>query len=370
MSWPCGNLSGACEAPDPAKKLLQQPKKMNGSVIYPYIVLDEQSATPKYQQLANSIIDAVRQGHIKKDQVLPSLSELSFDFEISRDTAARGYKYLKELGVLGSVPGKGYFISNVDVNQNLRVFLLFNKLSTHKKIIYDSIVASLDHQAAIDFYIYDNDFSFFRKLVASKSNGYTHYVIIPHFIEGGENAHEIINTIDKEKLILLDKLPAKITGEFGAVYENFEKDIFDALTQALPRLSKYKTLKIIFPSYSYFPQEILKGFRNFCDKYAFDSKVVHWIADEKISAHEAYINLMEDDLVILIEKIINSRLQVGKDVGVISYNETPLKRIILNGITTISTNFNLMGEKVAEMILTNHREHFEVPFHLTLRASL
>ncbi|MEQ9099891.1 MAG: GntR family transcriptional regulator [Imperialibacter sp.] len=343
---------------------------MNSSVIYPYIVLDEQSATPKYQQLANSIIDAVRQGHIKKDQVLPSLSELSFDFEISRDTAARGYKYLKELGVLGSVPGKGYFICNDDVNQSLRVFLLFNKLSTHKKIIYDSIATCLNHQAAIDFYIYDNDFSFFKKLVSSKKDGYTHYVIIPHFIEGGENAHEIINTIDKEKLILLDKLPPKVTGKFGAVFENFEKDIFDALSQSLPQLSKYRTLKIIFPSYSYFPHEILKGFRSFCDKYAFEGKVVNWIADEPISSNEAYINLMEDDLVVLIEKIINSKLQVGKDVGVISYNETPLKRIILNGITTISTDFTMMGQKAAEMILTNHREHFEVPFHLTIRSSL
>ena len=38
-------------------------------------------------------------------------------------------------------------------------------------------------------------------------------------------------------------------------------------------------------------------------------------------------------------------------MGVISYNETPLKRIILNGINTISTTFHLMGEKAAQLIL-------------------
>ncbi len=48
---------------------------------------------------------------------------------------------------------------------------------------------------------------------------------------------------------------------------------------------------------------------------------------------------MENDLVILIERILAAGLKVGKDVGVISYNETPLKKIILNGITTISTDF-------------------------------
>lgn len=45
---------------------------------------------------------------------------------------------------------------------------------------------------------------------------------------------------------------------------------------------------------------------------------------------------MENDLVVLIEKIIEKNLQVDTDVGVISYNETPLKKIILNVITTIS----------------------------------
>jgi DNA-binding LacI/PurR family transcriptional regulator len=89
-----------------------------------------------------------------------------------------------------------------------------------------------------------------------------------------------------------------------------------------------------------------------------------------IQEGEAYINLMEDDLVILIERIITLNLKVGKQVGVISYNETPLKKIILNGITTISTDFAKMGEMAAQLILENSREHVEVPFRLTVRKSL
>jgi hypothetical protein len=52
---------------------------------------------------------------------------------------------------------------------------------------------------------------------------------------------------------------------------------------------------------------------------------------------------MENDLVLLVEKIIETKLEVGKHVGVISYNETPSKKIILNGITTISTDFHFIG---------------------------
>jgi DNA-binding LacI/PurR family transcriptional regulator len=79
---------------------------------------------------------------------------------------------------------------------------------------------------------------------------------------------------------------------------------------------------------------------------------------------------MEDDLVVLIEKILALNYKIGEEVGVISYNETALKKIILNGITTISTDFHMMGERAAELILNNSLEHIEVNFYLTLRNSL
>lgn len=332
--------------------------------------IDYYSATPKYLQLANSIIKAIGEGKIKKDELLPSINELSFEFEISRDTAEKGYKHLKQIGILGSVPGKGYFVKNTEVEQHLKIFLLFNKLSPHKKIIYDALVESLGELASVDFYIYNNDFAFFKRLILNSRNDYTHYVIIPHFLDGGENAHEIINTIPKEKLVLLDKLVQGVEGNYAAVYENFEKDIYEALEQSLDRLGKYHTIKIIFPEYTYHPQEILKGFYRFCHQYAFNYKVVHNVANEPIKEGEVFINLMENDLVILIEKILATKLKVGKHVGVISYNETPLKKIILNGVTTISTDFQMMGEKTAQLILSQSAEHIEIPFYLTVRSSL
>ncbi|MET0391541.1 MAG: GntR family transcriptional regulator [Chitinophagaceae bacterium] len=338
--------------------------------IYRLITIDEHSITPKYLQLTNSILKGIEQGRIEKDYLLPSINDLSFELEISRDTAEKAYRQMKRLGVIGSVPGKGYFVCKTDFRQAIRVFLLFNKLSAHKKIIYDSFAATLGERAAIDFYIYNNDFGLFKKLVQNRKDDYTHHVIIPHFLEGGEKAHEIINEIAGGQLILLDKIIPGINGEFGAVYENFENDIFNTLKSALPQLSKYQTLKIIFPSYTYFPGEILKGFHLFCSEYAFNHQVVSNIADEPVNEGEVYINLMEDDLLVLLERIRATPLEVGKDIGIISYNETPWKRFILDGITTVSTDFVKMGEMAARMVLDNDRRHLEVPFSLTLRNSL
>lgn len=343
---------------------------MKSSSFLEYIFIDYYSSTPKYLQLANSIIQSVREGKLTKNDTLPSINELNYNFEISRDTAEKAYKYLKSIGLLGSVPGKGYYIKNTEAEQKYKVFLMFNKLSPHKKILYDAIVDGLGDEAAIDFYIYNNDYAFFKKLLANKSNDYTHYVIIAHFMDGGDNVHEIINTIPKEKLIMLDKLIPGVNGEFAAVYENFEKDIFHALEQALPQLSKYHTIKIIFPENTYFPSEILQGFYSFCIQYAFAYRIVHNIQTEPINEGEVFINLMENDLVILIERILSTNLKIGENIGVISYNETPLKKIILNGLTTISTDFQKMGEMTAEIIRKSEHISYEVPFYLTIRSSL
>jgi hypothetical protein len=135
-------------------------------------------------------------------------------------------------------------------------------------------------------------------------------------MDANENVHEIINTIPKEKLILLDKLVQGVNGNYAAVYEDFEEDIYNALTQANEQLSLYNTIKIIFPEYTYHPKEILEGFYRYCQQFAFNYKVIHSIEDEDIQKGDVYINLMENDLVILIEKILATGLKVGEDVGV------------------------------------------------------
>ncbi|MES2113237.1 MAG: GntR family transcriptional regulator [Bacteroidota bacterium] len=334
------------------------------------INIDEYSITPKYLQISNSILRGIEEQKIEKDDILPSINDLSIALEVSRATIERAYKELKKHDVIKSVAGKGYFISNTSFNQPVKVLLLFNKLSSHKKIIYDAFAETLGSNAAIDFYIYNNDFNVFKKLLSGSIEHYSKLIIIPHFIENAENALTIIDGLPKDKLILMDKLPEGLAGNFAAVYEDFEKDIYFALEQLLEKLGKYHTLKIIFPDNSYHSKGILKGFLNFCGQYAFDYDVIHHVKNEALQPGTVYINLMEDDLVELIQKLISDNLKIGEDIGVISYNETPLKKIILNGITTISTDFKLMGQKAAEMALTGIKEHAANPFRVTLRNSL
>jgi DNA-binding LacI/PurR family transcriptional regulator len=63
-------------------------------------------------------------------------------------------------------------------------------------------------------------------------------------------------------------------------------------------------------------------------------------------------------------------LVLKEDIGIISYNETPLKKFILNGITTISADFDFMGKKAAELVLSNMAEQIKVPFNTIVRPSI
>jgi len=328
------------------------------------------SATPKYLQLANTIVDAVKNEILSKDDMLPSINELSGYLDISRDTVEKAYRYLKKQEIIASNPGKGYYINKIDVQSKVKIALFLNKLSTHKKIVYDSFARELGDYANLDLFVYNSDLSYLNTLLGSLTKTYDHYVLFPHFKEGRDKAPDIIRKIPAEKLMLLGRFIEDVPGEFPAVYENYEQDIYSALEEANELLSKYQMLKLVFPDHSDFPKAIIKGFYKFCQQYAFDHELVADLHREKVVKETCYINIIEDDLVKLLNKIIQKKLVIGMDVGVISYNETPLKKFILNGITTISTDFEMMGRLAAELIRSKSKERVEVPFYLKLRPSV
>jgi DNA-binding LacI/PurR family transcriptional regulator len=69
-----------------------------------------------------------------------------------------------------------------------------------------------------------------------------------------------------------------------------------------------------------------------------------------------------------MHQIKGSNHTLGSDIGVISYNDTPLKQIL--GITVISVDFNDMGIQTAKMITENKKEKVKAPFYFIDRESV
>ena len=94
------------------------------------------------------------------------------------------------------------------------------------------------------------------------------------------------------------------------------------------------------------------------------------ISKLRINSGEAFITVLDEDLMTLLDKAIQLKLAPGKDIGIISYNESTTKKLILNGVTTISTDFKLMGITAAHLILNGSKSIIANPFHLRLRGSI
>ncbi|HLR36875.1 MAG TPA: GntR family transcriptional regulator [Chitinophagaceae bacterium] len=327
--------------------------------------------TPKYLSIADSLIKAIRDGDFHKGDKLPSINQLSIEHLISRDTVEKAYKELKEQNIIEAVRGKGYFVNRTDVNIPTRVLLIFNKLSNYKKQIYDALRLSLGKNTKVDLKIHHWDINILDIIIKNNIGRYDYYVVMPHFYDNEEKAINIINRIPREKLILLDRDLPQLEQNYTAIYQDFRKDIIDALEEAKPLLDKYQRLIYLNPTLTPYPPEIKAGFRNFCMLNSFDYSIFEEMNENSpVQKGDVYIVISETDLVELIKKCKDNHFKIGTDIGIISYNETPLKEILLEGITVISTDHKAMGRKTAELILDKKYTKIKNPFRLIKRASI
>lgn len=336
--------------------------------------IQPKSRIPKYLQVANLILEDLENGKLKIGDRIPSINEMSFDFLLSRDTVEKAYNELRDRGIITSVRGKGFYITSTISSKKLKVLLIFNKLSSYKKAIYYSLLETLGEEATVDLQIHHYNRSLFESILEKNLGEYNYYVLAPHFFD--ENGHpeipyELIKKLPAEKLLIVDRAVKGHEKEFPGVFQDFAKDIFTALESGLDHLKSYQRLVLAFPREGMYPEEITDGFKRFCFFHEFENVIVDGIDAEPIYPGDLYIVLSETDLVSLIKKSRQQNLTLGKEVGIISYNDTPLKEILAEGITTISTDFDHMGKTLALQILGNENKiPIKNPFNLYLRKSI
>ena len=331
--------------------------------------IDANRRTPKYLQIVHSVTKAIKQGRFKKGDRIFSINELSNEFLLSRDTVQKAYDILEKDRIIAAVKGKGFYINRTDIIHHYNILLIFNKLSSYKKMIYESFVTTLGTKAQVELKIHHSNIKVFEDLVQTGLGEYDYYVIMPHFYDDGGKALEIIRQIPTEQLILMDK-DLGCPSPYAAVYQDFENDIADAMETQLNDLRKYEELIMVHPRISY-PLEIISGFKKFCFQNNFKYRVFDNISENAdLKNKQVYVVIEEIDLANIIKCCRNQGKKIGRDIGIISYNDTPLKEILLDGISVISTDHHKMGETAAHFILEQKTEKIRNPFRFIPRNSL
>ena len=333
------------------------------------IILDTASFLPKYRQIVEGVTRLVEEGSLKPGDRLPSISELAASQHIAQVTVARAYQLLKRQGTVFSRHGKGFYVSFLQPASTVKIFLLFDTFYAYKEILYYALKEAVPENGQLTLFFHHYDLGVFESLINNNLGKYDYYLIMPHF---NTDVGPVLSRIPREQLIILDKQVESLTEGYAAVYQDFEQDIFSGLWSARNLLRKYRKLTLVKSAdpYQFIPDGILAGFEKFKQSNLIPCDTVNGFQPDMVREGEAYLVFADSDLIALLKQSHQKNAKLGKDIGVISYDDTRMKEVLEGGITVISTDFKQMGMTAGAFIKQKKKEKIVNPSSLIKRKSL
>ena len=323
---------------------------------------DESSPQTKSQQLIHAVSEAINLGILKQGDFLPSINQLSKEGGISRDTIFKAYSKLKQQSIISSTPTKGYFISS----KSYRVFVLLDDFSAFKEQLYKSVRYNLPDNYSVDLLFHHYNPEVFNQLILNSLGRYSMYIVMNI---DNRNMEEVLRKIDPKKLLLLD-MGSDPKNEISYLVQDFHQAVYDCLKSGLNLIQKYKEFILVFPQDTPHPSETIDAFKRFCNDYQIKYTVLDNIDNREVQPGQAYLVIKDSDLVKIVKDCKKNAYKIGSEVGIISYNDTPMKEIAGDGITVISTDFVRMGRDCANFIVTKEKLAEVIPTNLIVRGSL
>jgi DNA-binding transcriptional regulator YhcF (GntR family) len=328
--------------------------------------LDPASQTPMYRQLVDSVVAGLRDGTLHRGDRLPSINHACKAHGLSRDTVVKAYDQLQELRILSAIHGKGYFIRSDVADPRLRAFVLFDTLNAFKENVFAGLTDTVSRRIDIDVCFHHFNPGLARRLLLEARGKYDRYVVMPF---PAPEVKEALAALERERLLVLD-IRACVPSRAACIVQNFDAQLVQALEHGLDRLRRYQRLVLVFPPGNHDPAEIQDAFLRFGRRARLQTEIVPRLTEQMVQPRTAYLVLDDRDLVSLVKHCQATGHGLGEDVGVLSYNDTPLKEIVAGGISVISIDFYGLGVRAGQHLLQPGPVDETVPTRLILRGSL
>jgi DNA-binding transcriptional regulator YhcF (GntR family) len=330
------------------------------------IQFEENLPIPKYRQIIDAIQQKIKAGELRKGDKIPSLNQFCKQYGLSQDTILMAYNELKSKGIITSQVGKGYYIQNENTEFKHKVLLVFDRLTAYKEELYDTFKDTLKKDGNEQIFFHHNNLKMFQTIIDGAVGEYSEYVIMPI---DHPDAVGIIGKLPSNKIFILDQGRKQYKDLYPYVCQDFERDIYRILKMNASLVSKYQRMILVIRHVKSHYKDIAAGFKDFCKQHPITSEVVMDIKSFDIKPGDAFVVADDRDLEFLVRYSIEKQLVLGTDLGIVSYNEAPLKGIVASGITTISTDFAQMGKSMADLILNHQKLKIDNPFLINKRAS-
>ncbi len=327
-----------------------------------FLSINHDSDIPKYQQIVNSINNAISNSLISYGDLLPSINSICNTHHLSRDTVFKAYSLLKQNGVIESVPNKGYYVAN----ETRKVLLVLDTFKAYKEVLYHSFINNLPKNIITDVQFHHYNIENFKTILNNSLGKYYKYVVM-NFDD--KDVSSVVSKISSEKLLLIDwHIHANTKNNYAC--QDFGKAFYASLEKAIDLFKKYKEINFLYPEYTNHPIETIDFFKDFCTNYNFECKILRNSKEYTIEKGIAYISVSDRVLGVFLEQCRSKGYEPGIDVGFLSYNETPMKKFIYKGISVVSTDFKELGTKAAEFITKDAPMQEYIPTKLIIRDSL
>ncbi len=328
-----------------------------------YLKIDEQAGQTKVQQLVHSITEAIGNGLLQVGDILPSVNQLSKQSGFSRDTVFKAYNILKKRSVIESAPTKGYFVAS----ESYKVFMLLDDFSAFKEQLYQSFRKNLPDSYAVDLLFHHYNPQVFNQLIQNSLGRYSIYIVmnIDH-----RSIAPVLNKIDPNKLLILDMGNPAGT-PYNYLIQDFDRAVAGCLEEGLDEIKKYEELILVYSEKDTpHPAETVSAVEGFCRKNRIPFRRVNRAGEEAVKKGQTWFVIRDADLVEIIKNCRARGLKMGKDVGVLSYNDAPMKQIVGGGISVITVDFEKMGRLAADFVKNKQQIQQVLPTSLYLRGSL
>ncbi len=331
-----------------------------------WLQIDAAGDVPKYEQIVKGVTEAIRRKTLRKGAEIPSISRVSDEHDLARETVAKAYRRLRCRGIIHSIPSKGYYVASESIEHTVRVFLLLNAFNLDNRVLYEAFHQRLGDLAQVDLFFHHYNIDEFRRLIQDNVGRYEMYVIKPF---DHESIPEVLEEVEKENLLVLDRKDY-LQEEYMYVGQDFDGAVFDCLESEKERFLRYSEINVVCPASMQHPVATLNAIRRFCRRHQITYRSCKGLADVKIKPEVVYFSFFDEDLAGLLEKCEISGLKIGRDIGIVAYNDTPLKKYIAGGLTVISTDFERMGKTAADFVLDRTVREQVIPTSLIIRKSL
>ncbi|MFW6289693.1 MAG: GntR family transcriptional regulator [Mariniphaga sp.] len=325
--------------------------------------IPEKAGQTKIQQVIHAISEAIANGRLKEGETLPSVNRLSRDTGFSRDTIFKAYKALKKSNLIDSAPMRGYYVTG----GSYRVFILLDDFSAFKEQLYHSFRNNLPESYSVDLLFHHYNREVFTQLVENSLGRYSLYIVMNIDNKGME---PVLGKIDTDRLLILD-MGKPLSTDISFIVQDFDEAVFKCLEEGLEPLKKYSELVMVYDQKETpHPAETVLAVSRFCDKHNIGYRKVEKPFHQEVKKGQCWFIIRDSDLVEVIKKCRAKGLRTGKDIGMLSYNDTPMKQIVEGGISVISTNFEKMGQLASGFVKTRQKITKVLPTSLILRESV